>query len=129
MKKINSLNPYKRRDFTIRTSPKVFDSTIEKSSKPSKPSEPREQGLAPGDRAAVRLKELAVENIHDNIKFLENKLKDNNLAVSEYRKISDDINQLRISLLNEQMELEDDKNELERRIRTYQARSFEDQNK
>ena len=68
MKKISSLKPYKRTDFTIRT-------------------------------------------------------------VSEYRKISDDINQLRISLLNEQMELEDDKKELERRIRTYQARSFEDQNK
>ena len=112
MKKVNSLKPYKRTGFTIRRSSKVFDSTIEKSSKPSKPSkpsEPCEQGLAPGDRAAVRVKELTVENIYDDIKFLKNKLKDNNLTVSEYRKISDDMDQLRISLLNEQMELEDDK--------------------
>ena len=52
---------------------------------------------------------MSVENIYDNIKYLENKLKDNNLTISEYKKISDDIKQLRISLLKEQTELEDDK--------------------
>ena len=56
---------------------------------------------------------MSAENIYDNIKYLENKLKDNNLTISEYKKISDDIKQLRISLLKEQTELEDDKKKLE----------------
>ena len=72
---------------------------------------------------------MTVENIYDNIKFLENKLKDNNLTVAEYKKISDDIYELRKSLLKGQMELEEDKKDLERRIRTHEAKSFMDQNK
>ena len=118
-------NMFRQRRINVPEIEKIKDSL----DKPSKPSKPPERGLAPGDRFVVKVKEMGVENTYDNIKYLENKLKDNNLTVSEYRKISDDINPLRMSLLNEQMELEDDKKELEKRIRTYQARSSEDQNK
>ena len=104
----------------------TLDSTIKNLNKPSKPSEP---AFGPGDRFSIRVKEMDVENTYDNIKYLENKLKDNNLTISEYKKISDDINQLRIILLKKQMELEDHKKDLEKRIRTSQARSSEDQNK
>ena len=104
----------------------IKDSTIKDSDKPSKPSE---LGFGPGDRFAIRVKELDIENIYNDIKYLENKLKDNNLTVVEYKKTSDDIDQLRKSLLEKQQELYDDKQDLEKRIRTYQARSFEDQNK
>ena len=67
MKKINSIKPYKQTDFTIRSPPKVFDSTIEKlykpskPSQPSKPSEPHERRIGAGERAAVRVKELTVK--------------------------------------------------------------------
>ena len=104
----------------------IKDSTIKDSDKQSKPSE---SGFGPGDRFAIRVKELDIENIYNNIVYLENKLKDNNLKVPEYKKISDDIDQLRKSLLKKQQELYNDKQDLEKIIRTNQARSFEDQNK
>ena len=137
MSRLKSVKPYRpTADLsTIRRPPKVFNSTIEKLDEPSKPSKPSklskssEPGVGAGHRAAVRVKELTVENIYDNIKFLENKLKDNNLTVAEYKKISDDIYELRKSLLKGQMELEEDKKDLERRIRTHEAKPFMDQNK
>ena len=86
MSRLKSAKPYKpTADLsTIRRPPKVFDSTIEKLDEPSKPSklskssEPSKSsksGVGAGDRAAVRVKELIVENIYDHMKFLENKLK------------------------------------------------------
>ena len=93
MSRLKSVKPYRpTADLsTIRRPPKVFNSTIEKLDEPSKPSKlskSSEPGVGAGHRAAVRVKELTVENIYDNIKFLENKLKDNNLTVAEYKKKS-----------------------------------------
>ena len=68
-----------------------LDSTIKDSDKPSKRSKPSEQGLAPGDRFIICVKELDIENIYDNIKYLEIKLNNYNLTVAEYKKTSDDI--------------------------------------
>ena len=65
---------------------------------------------------------LTIENTYDNITFLEDKLKNNNLTPSEYKEISDDINNSRIKALNQQVELDDFK----KRIRANEARSFMD---
>ena len=64
--------------------------------------------------------------MYDNIDYLNNKLKDNNLTPSEYKKISDDIDQIKKNPKKEQ-ELHEAKKDLEKRIRTDQARSFKDQ--
>ena len=103
-----------------------LDSTIKDIDDSSKPSGP---GVSAGERFAIGVKELDIENTYDNIKYLENKLKDNSLAISEYKKMSDDIDELKKNLLKKQQELYDDKQDLEKRIRTNQARSFKDQNK
>ena len=68
---------------------------------------------------------LTIENTYDNITFLEDKLKNNNLTPSEYKEISDDINNSRIKALNQQVELDDFK----KIIRANEARSFMDRNK
>ena len=49
---------------------------------------------------------LTIENTYDNIKLLEDKLKNNNLLPSEYKEITDDINNSRIKTLNQQIELD-----------------------
>ena len=103
-----------------------LDSTIEILNKPSELSEP---GTGAGERFAISVKEMTIKDMHDNNKYLENKLKNNNLTLAEYRKISDDIDQKKKNLPKKEQELEDDKKDLEKTVIIYQARSFEDQNK
>ena len=56
-------------------------------------------------------------------------LKDDNLTPAKYKKISDDIDQIKKYIPKKQQELYELKKDLEKRTRTDQARSFKDQNK
>ena len=67
----------------------VLDSVMEKSSEWAYPS------LPPGERSNIIAKEYEIEPIYNNIKLYENKLKNNNLVLAEYRKISNDIDQMK----------------------------------
>ena len=67
--------------------------------------------------------------MYDNIDYLNNKLKDDNLTLAEYKKISEDIDQIKKYILKKEQELYEAKKDLEKRVRTDQARSFKDQNK
>ena len=61
------------------------------------------------------VKEYEIENINDTIKLYENKLKNNNLTVAEYRKISNDIDEMKQSLPKNKQELREAKRELEKK--------------
>ena len=45
-------------------------------------------GPAPDERFAIYTQELQIKNIYDNVEYLNNKLKDNNLALAKYKKIN-----------------------------------------
>ena len=87
----------------------VIDSDIEKSSKWPYFT------LTPGVKTSIMVKEYEIENINDTIKLYENKLKNNNLTVAEYRKISNDIDEMKQSLPKNKQELREAKRELEKK--------------
>ena len=62
------------------------------------------------------VKEYEIENINDTIKLHENKLKNNNLTLAEYRKISNDIDEMKQNLPKKEQELREAKRELEKKI-------------
>ena len=62
------------------------------------------------------VKEYEIENINDTIKLYENKLKNNNLTLAEYRKISNDIDEMKQNLPKKEQELREAKRELEKKI-------------
>ena len=86
----------------------VLDSAIEKSSEWAYPS------LPPGERSNIIAKEYEIENISDNIKLYENKFKNNNLTLVEYRKFSNDIDEMKQHLPKKEQELHEAKRELEK---------------
>ena len=55
--------------------------------------------------------------------------KNNNLTLAEYKKICDNIDQLKKRIPKKEQELSELKKDKEKRIRTDQAKSFKDQNK
>ena len=48
-----------------------------------------------GDRFAILVQEDEIKSMYYDIDCLKNKLKNNNLKVSEYKKISDEIDQIK----------------------------------
>ena len=79
-------------------SSKVLDNITDDLNKPSEPSKQRDSpppASVPGDRFDILVREDEIKNIYDNIKFFENKVKNNNLTLAEYRKISNDIDQMK----------------------------------
>ena len=60
---------------------------------------------------------------------MDDKLKNNNLRLAEYKKIIDNIDQLKKCIPKKEQELYELKKSVEKRIRTNQAKSFKDQNK
>ena len=116
----------------------VLDETItglDKPFEPSKPSKPSDQSKlsspGAGERFAILVMEDEIKNMYDNVEYLNNKLKDNSLTLAEYKKISDDIDKIKKSILTKEQKLYESKRDLEKRTRTRtdQARSFKDQNK
>ena len=69
----------------------VIDKLIEGLKEPKKGSDEPKKGVTlgppgPGERFAIAVEESDIKNTYNNIKYLENKLKDNNLTVAEYKK-------------------------------------------
>ena len=63
-------------------------------------------------RPSILAKEFEIENIYDNIKLYENKLKNNNLTLAEYSKISNDIDEMKQNLPKKEQKLREAKIEL-----------------
>ena len=82
-----------------------------------------------GELFSISTKEWDIKKVCDNIKYLEIKLKNNDFTLSEYKKISDDIDQLKKSIPKKEKELYELKKGISKRTRTDQAKSFKDQNK
>ena len=62
-------------------------------------------GPFPGDKSAIKVKEFEIKNDYDKIKYLENKLlNDNSLSYDEYNKISEDITQARYNTPKKEQE-------------------------
>ena len=78
------------------------DSTIENLNEPSKQWD---GPTGPGDRFAILVQEDEIENIYNNIDYLSSKLKNNNLTLAEYRKISDDIDKMKKNVPKKEQEL------------------------
>ena len=66
---------------------------------------------------------------YNDINYLNNKLKNNNLTLAEYKKISNDTDQLKKSISKKEKELYELKKSAKKRTKTDQAKSFKDQNK
>ena len=73
--------------------------------------------LPPGVKTSIISKEYEIENTNDAIKFYENKLENNNLALAEYRTISNDIDEMKQNLPKKEKELRKAKIELIKRYR------------
>ena len=73
----------------------VLDATIENINKPSEQWGNPPPASVSGDRFNILVQEDEIKNIYDNIKLLENKLKNNNSTLAKYKKISDDIDQMK----------------------------------
>ena len=105
----------------------VLDEAIENLDEPKKDKpkkgEPWDPS-GPGERFAIAVKEEKIKNMYDNIDYLNNKLKNNNLKIAEYKKISDETDQIKKKKTKKEQELYEAKKKLEKRIRTDQARSF-----
>ena len=110
-----------------------LDIAIEGLDKPDPPGPPHPLGPpgppSPGEKFAILAREEETKNMYDNIGYLNNKLKDNNLTLAKYKKISDDIDQIKKYIAEKEQELYEVKKDLEKRIRTDQVRSFKDHNK
>ena len=52
-------------------------------------------GPGAGERFDIHFEEMLLKNDYNNIKYLNDRLKDNNLTPVEYKKISDDIDQIK----------------------------------
>ena len=92
----------------------VLNSAIEKSSEWAYPSR------HPGEKSNIIAKEYEKETINNNIKFYENKLKNNNLTLAEYRKISNDIDEMKQNLPKKEQELREANERLEKRYKNCQ---------
>ena len=83
-----------------------LDVAIEGLDKPGPPRPPRPLGPpGVGERFAILFREDEIKNMYDNIDYLNNKLKDDNLTFAEYKKISDDIDQIKKYVLKKEQEL------------------------
>ena len=87
----------------------TLDSAIEKS------FEWAYSSLSPGESTNIIAKEYEINTINSNIKFYENKLKNNNLTLGEYRKISNDIDEMKQNLPKKEQELREAKRKLEKK--------------
>ena len=81
------------------------------------------------ERFNINLKKMLLKNDYNDISTLNDRLKDNNLTSAENKKIHDDINQIKKNILRREQKIYEFKKDLEKKIRTNQARSFKDQNK
>ena len=67
-------------------------------------SKNKAKSYGPGIGFATRAKELEIENEYNNINKLNDKLKNNDLTLAEYKKISDNIDQLKESISKKEQE-------------------------
>ena len=72
---------------------------------------------------------MEIKNAYNDINILDDKLNKDNLTLAEYKKVSDNIDQLKKSIPKKEQELYELKKDKGKRIRTDQAKSFKDQNK
>ena len=104
-----------------------IEDTFNSMKKNSKELEENEK-YGPGIDFAICTMELEIKNAYNNINILDDKLK-NNLKFAEYKKIIDNIDQLKKSIPKKEQELPELKKGAEKRVRANQAKSFKDQNK
>ena len=62
-------------------------------------------GSGAGEKFVIHVKELEIKNAYNDINYLNNKLKNNNLTLAEYKKISNDTDQLKKSISKKEKEL------------------------
>ena len=86
-------------------------------------------GSGAGEKFVIHVKELEIKNAYNDINYLNNKLKNNNLTLAEYKKISNDTDQLKKSISKKEKELYELRKSAKKRTKTDQAKSFKDQNK
>ena len=93
------------RDRLRKPKTKILDNVTDDLNKQSKPSKQRDSpstapapAPVPGDRFDILVREDEIKNIYNNFKFYENKSKHNNLTLAEYRKINNDIDQMKQNL-------------------------------
>ena len=72
---------------------------------------------------------MPLKNDYYNIKYLNDRLKDNDLNFDERKEIIDDIDQRKKNIPKRKQKIYKLKKDLQKRIRTDQAKSFKDQNK
>ena len=73
-------------------------------------------------RDGINIEKMLLEINYDNIRRLNNKLKDNNLSVAEFKKINDDIVKNKNKIPERKQTIYDYEKVLEERIRTDQNR-------
>ena len=78
---------------------------------------------------AIAAKEMEIKNIYDNINYLNDRLKNDNLKLDEHKKINDNIYKIKQGLPKKEQELYELKKSKGKKIRIDQAKSFKDQNK
>ena len=71
-------------------------------------------------RDGIKIEKMLLEINYDNIRCLNNKLKDNNLSVAELKKINDDIVKNKNIIPERKQTIYDYEKVLERRIKTNQ---------
>ena len=65
----------------------------------------KNEKYGPGRDFAIRAKKLEIKNAYNDFKKLDDKLKNNSLTLAEYKKISDNIGQLKRSISKKEQEL------------------------
>ena len=105
-----------------------IEDTLNSIKKNSKDLEENEK-YGPGLGFTIHAKELEIENAYNDINILDDKLRNDNLTLAEYKKTIDNIDQLKKDILKKEQELYELKKGVEKRIRSNQAKSFKDQNK
>ena len=114
----------------VKDIPKIqkIKDTLNSIKKNSKELDKKEK-YGPGISFAILAKELEIKNAYNDINILDDKLKNNNLTLAEYKKIIDNIDQLKKSIPKKEQELYELKKATEKRIKTDEAGSFKNQNK
>ena len=131
---LKPVEPFKPVDLSVSRPPniKVNVPKIQKSKSIDKDIK-KHNGLSyspdAGEKFAIYVKELEIKNARNDVKYFNDRLKDNDLSLAEFKKINDDIDQLKKSLTIKELEFYELKKDLTKRIRTDQAKSSKDQNK
>ena len=120
----SSTRPRPRKDLfdDINKEQKRYLDDTNKTKEPSKipePSKPRGPGTEAGERAVLQIKRETLQNIKDNISFLESKLRNTDFMSEEYVKISGDIEQMKRNMPKMEQELREYEEDIERRYREY----------